>query len=202
MTINEAWKKLEKERLGDIQIPSFFPSTIVSKHPVERLKKAYRISTILSIIFLTVFFLLLFFFKETLALASIIFMIGVYLVFAVVNFLAYKKIAADVLLDRDIRNSLLSTLQFVKATILFQERISLLIYPLAGASGFLIALSIVSNDALNLLNERIVLIFLVVVPITLTPICWFFARWMYRVSYGPCLRDLQILLAEIDNHLI
>jgi hypothetical protein len=111
----------------------------------------------------------------------------------------YREIKIDVLFDSNLRVALKDTHQFITANIRFQERFALFVYPFAGAAGMLVGLASGGGSAEKYLNEKIVIILLILVPLALTPLCWFFARWLYKISYGVCLAELKKLIDEIDR---
>jgi Ca2+/Na+ antiporter len=199
MNLKDAWKKLELDKL-EVAKPSVInPWATKSQHPVEKLKRAYLYSTIFSIIFLLCFIFLLFLFDEWIVRLGLAVTIVIYILFIYFNFKMYREIKIDVLFDSNLRVALKDTHQFITANIRFQERFALFVYPFAGAAGMLVGLASGGGSAEKYLNEKIVIILLILVPLALTPLCWFFARWLYKISYGVCLAELKKLIDEIDR---
>ncbi|MBY0434664.1 MAG: hypothetical protein K2U26_11190 [Cyclobacteriaceae bacterium] len=199
MNLQDVWKKLELEKLEVSKPSPINPWAAKSKHPVEKLRNAYRISTIFSVTFLAMFVLLLFLFKEPIVLGGLALVIVFYLIFSVINFGMYRKINTQLPIDQNLKVVLNETYLFIKNNIRFQERFALFFYPFAASAGFLLGLSAQSGNAQQMMNERAVVIIMVIVAVVLTPIAWLLARWMYRVSYGVCLAELKRLIEELEK---
>ncbi|MFM7850730.1 MAG: hypothetical protein ACKO96_02155 [Flammeovirgaceae bacterium] len=199
MNLKDAWKKLELDKL-EIAKPSVInPWATKSQHPVEKLKRAYLYSTIFSIIFLACFILLFFLFREWIVRLGLAVTIIIYILFVYFNFKMYRHIKIDVLFDSNLRIALKNTHQFITANIRFQERFALFVYPFAGAAGMLMGLATGGGSAEKYLSEKFVIALLIVVPLLLTPLCWLFARWLYKISYGVCLAELKKLIEEMER---
>ena len=198
MDLQKAWKKLEHDKLekpvlGSIHIVK------KSKHPVEKLKRAYLISTIFSFLFLGCFIALFFFFPEWIVRVGLAVTVVIYVLFVYFNYTMYRKINTNVLFDANLLSALKDTHAFISNNIRFQERFALFVYPFAGAAGMLMGLAAGAGSAEKALNETFVIISLIVVPLALTPPCYFLAKWMYKVSYGKCLIELKQLIDEIES---
>jgi ABC-type bacteriocin/lantibiotic exporter with double-glycine peptidase domain len=199
MNLQEVWKKLELEKLEVSKPSPINPWAAKSKHPVEKLKNAYRITTFFCISFLAVFILLLFLFDEPIVRIGIVLMIVFYVIFSIVNFSMYRKINTSFPIDQDLKGVLTNTYLFIKNNIRFQERFALFVYPFAASAGYLLGLSASSGNAQALMNERFVVSMMIVTAIVITPIAWLLARWLYRKSYGTCLGELKKLIEELEK---
>jgi hypothetical protein len=196
MNLKDSWNALDLEKpLNKVE---FHRRKITSKHPVQRLKRAYLISVVFSIVFLFSFIALLFRFEEPLVRLGIATMILAYIVFSFINLKAYRKIRIDFPMDDSLKTVLLNTHEFIMGNIRYQERVGLFAYPFALSAGYLMGLSAATGNATGEMNSKIVLIALGVVIVVMTPLCWLAARWMYRISYGRCLKDLKSLIDELS----
>lgn len=195
MNLKDSWNALDLEKpLSKVE---FHRRKITSKHPVQRLKRAYLISIVFSVVFLLVFIALLFQFDETVVRLGITTVILAYIAFSWINLKAYRKIRIDFPMDDSLRTVLMNTHDFIAGNIRYQERVGLFVYPFALSAGYLMGLSAATGNAAEELNSKIILIALGIVIIIMTPLCWLAARWMYRVSYGKCLKDLTTLIDEL-----
>lgn len=81
-----------------------------------------------------------------------------------------------------------------------QERTAIFFYPLAAAGGFLAGGVIGSGKSVEaLLANRAILGFLIGTLAVLVPLCFWLARWMFRIAYGKHLDRLQRLIDELTE---
>jgi cation transporter-like permease len=199
MDLREVWKRVEAEKLS-LPVAGAVEVRKTSKHPVAKLKRAYLISTAFALVFLIGFIVLFFTYHEPLVKGSLVLVIVGYIFFFVVNFSMYRKINVALPVDQSLRKALAHTYDFITDNIRFQERVGLYLYPIAAASGFLMG-GASGGDLDAILQKKVVLIILLVTVAILTPIGFYLARWMYRVSYGKCLIEIKGLINELDNPL-
>lgn len=197
MDLREVWKRVEAEKLSQ-PVAGAVEVRTTSKHPVAKLKRAYLISTAFALVFLIGFIVLFFKYDEPLVKGSLVLVIAGYIFFLVVNFSMYRKINVALPVDQSLRKALAHTHDFITDNIRFQERVALYLYPIAAASGFLMG-GASGGDLDAMLQKKIVLIILLVTVAILTPVGFYIARWMYRVSYGKCLIEIKGLINELDN---
>ncbi len=198
MDLREAWKaletdKLQKPVLGAIDVRK------TSKHPIQKLKYLYKISIGFAIVFLAGFIILLFVFQEPLVKGCLVLVILSYVFFLMTNVSMYKKIKVELPMDQSLKAILTHTHDFISSNIRFQERVALFLYPIAGTAGFFMGGSVGSGDLERMLQEKVVIIILIVVLIILTPLCYFLAKWMYKISYGKSLAELKALIIELER---
>ena len=198
MDLREVWKtletnKLSKPVLGAIEVRK------TSRHPVQKLKNAYQLSTGFAIVFLIAFIALFITFHEPIVKGSLVLVILSYVFFLVTNFSMYKKIKVELPVDQSLKTVLTHTHDFISSNIRFQERVALFIYPIAGTAGFLMGGSVGSGDIERMMQEKVVIIILIFTLIILTPVCYFLAKWMYKISYGKCLIELKQLIDELER---
>ncbi len=198
MELGELWKKLDLDKLskpvlGVVHIQK------KSKHPVQKLKNAYLITTGFSLLFLIGFMVLFFLFDEAIVKAGLVFMIACYIFFFVANFSMYRKVNVVLPIDQSLKKALEHTYQFITENIRFQERVALFIYPLAAASGFLMGGSAGSGNVQKMLEFKEVIIIMIITSAILTPIGFYLTRWMYKISYGKCLTELKARIDELQK---
>lgn len=197
MDLQEVWKRVESEKLsqpvlGTVEVRK------QSKHPIAKLKRAYLISTGFALVFLLGFVYLFFDFHQPIIKGSLFLVILGYVFFLVVNLSMYRKINVQLPVDQSLRAALTHTHTFISENIRFQERVALFIYPVAAAAGFLMGLA-TGGDIDTLLQKKAVLIILLVVIVIVTPLAFYLARWLYKISYGTCLIEIKHMIDELDN---
>lgn len=197
MDLREVWKRVEAEKLSQ-PVAGAVEVRKTSRHPVARLKRAYLISTAFAMVCLIGFIVLFFKYDEGLIKGSLVLVIAGYIFFFVVNFSTYRKIIVELPVDQSLRKALAHTHDFIADNIRFQERVALYLYPIATTSGFLMG-GASGGDLDGMLQKKVVIIALLVSVAILTPIGFYLARWMYKVSYGKCLIELKGLINELDN---
>jgi hypothetical protein len=194
MDLQEVWKKLETETLekpvtGSLELKK------KSKHPIQKLKDAYLKTTGFAVFFLIGFMVMLFIFPSLLIKLLLTLVIIAYIFFFVVNYSMYRKINTNLPMDQSLKDALQHTYDFITANILFQERVSIFIYPVAGATGFFIG----GSSDLEKMTSQKSLIILLITLIIITPVCFFVTRWFYKISYGKCLHELKERIAELEK---
>lgn len=198
MDLGEVWKKLESDKLSKPVLGAVHIQK-KSKHPVQKLKKAYLVSTGFSIVFLTAFIVLFFLFDETIVKVGLVFMMISYIFFFATNFSIYRKVNVVLPIDESLKTVLTHTHDFITENIRFQERVALFIYPFAAASGFLMGGSVGSGNVEKMLEAKEVIIIMLVTSVVLTPIGFYFTRWLYKTYYGKCLTELKERINELEK---
>ncbi len=198
MDLQEVWKKLEHDKLekpvlGAIEIRK------KSKHPVQKLKRNYLYTTGFSVLFLIGFIILFFLFDEWLVKGGLILVILSYIFYLITNFSMYRKIQVALPVDGNLKAALQHTHDFITDNIRFQKLTSIFIYPIAGVSGFMMGGAIGSGNITKMMQNKYVLISMLVTIAILTPLSHWLASWMYKISYGKCLTELKERIAELEN---
>ncbi len=198
MDLLEVWKKLETEKLKQPVKGSVIPPKR-SKHPVQKLKSAYLQTTGFAAVFLLMFIYLFFQFDEPLVKGGLVLVILSYIFFFIINYSMYRKVNIELPVDKNLKTALQHTYHFITDNIKFQERVALFIYPIAATSGFLMGGALGSKNINSMMQEKAVIILLIVTLIILTPLCFYITRWLYKVSYGKCLRELKEKIDELER---
>jgi hypothetical protein len=198
MDLQEIWKKLEMDKLNKPVLGSLDIQK-KSKHPVQKLKTLYLITTGFAITFLIIFIILFFLFHEPIVKYGLVAVSICYAFFLAVNWSMYKKIKVDLPVDQNLKTALLHTYNFISDNIRFQERAAIFIYPIAGTAGFLMGGSVGSGNIEKMMSTNFAIISLVITLAILTPAGYFLARWLNRVSYGKGLGKLKQLIDELEK---
>jgi hypothetical protein len=198
MDLQQVWKKLEKDKLekpvlGSVKIQK------ESKHPVQKLKRNYLYTTGFSVLFLIGFIVLFFLFDEWLVKGGLILVILAYIYYFITNFSMYRKIQVVLPVDGSLKAAMQHTHDFIADNIRFQKRTSIFIYPIAGVSGFMMGGAIGSGNINKMMQNKYVLISMIITIAILTPLSHWLASWMYKVSYGKCLKELKERIDELEN---
>jgi hypothetical protein len=199
MNLQEVWKKLEMEKLEVTKPSPLNPWSTKSKHPVAKLKEAYKITTWFSIAFLVGFVVLFFLFDQVIVKVGLAATIAGYVFFFVTNFSMYRKIKTEFPVDRDLKTVLTHTYHFIRDNIRFQERTALFIYPIALAGGYFMGAASAGAEVAEFMQRPVAIWVLVGAAVVATPLCWLLARWLYRISYGVCLAQLKELIDELER---
>ncbi|WKZ59406.1 MAG: hypothetical protein QY309_16275 [Cyclobacteriaceae bacterium] len=202
MDLHETWKKLEHDRLekpADWK-PHEHPENCRSKHPALKLKKSLETTLGFSVVFLTLFIVLIFLFDHWLVKLFIGAVGGAYVFFSWYNYITLKELKLQLkqAFDTSLKTSLEQIHRIVFQSIRFQEKAALFIYPFSVIAGYTMGLSQHDNFEQDI-QETSVLIALVIAIVILTPACYYLARWMYKVSYDKYLDQLKKLIHEMDS---
>ncbi|MBN8578706.1 MAG: hypothetical protein J0L66_17330 [Cytophagales bacterium] len=197
MDLNEAWKKLAEEKL---QQP--FGETVAvnkkSKHPVQKLINNLLFTLGFVVFFETAFIALAVVMPQPIVKIGMVFMMAVYVFYFLINFRILKHIRATFRLDENVVHTLRAIYNNTLQSLKMQRRASLFIYPLAGTSGFFLGLSIESN-VLEMLQNKFTWLALVVTVAILTPISYYLAVWLEKISYGKYLHQLHTMINELSQ---
>lgn len=197
MELNEVWKKLEAEKLSRPLDAKFDPKK-TSKHPVNKLIKNFKITLGFTVFFELVFIVLFFLFDQPVVQGFIALMILIYIFFLVVNLKALKYIERTSQMDGDLKSTLHQIYENVNASLKFQRKASIIIYPFACTSGFLMGLAI-HSDVVEMMQRSFTLIALAISIVVLTPLSYLLGLWLERLSYGKRLKQLEELIREFDR---
>lgn len=199
MNLHEVWKKLEVEKL-EVDRPSpFNPWATQSKHPVAKLKTAYKITMLFALLSLVLFAALFFVFDQWLVKVGLLVTTAGFLFAFITNFSMLAKIDKSLPLDGNVKMALQNTYDLIRLNIRFQERTALLFYPLSAAAGFMMGTAITGTDVWIFLQQPLAHWSLLGFVVIITPVGWLSTRWMYKVSYGVCLAQLRDLITELDQ---
>lgn len=197
MDLQEAWKKLEQEKLT-LPVAGTDEMYKTSKHPVQKLIWSFKMTLGFVIAFELAFAYLAVVMPQPLVKGAMILMMIVYVYYFVANYQTLQHIKTTFRMDQNLSHTLESIYTNTQQSLKFQRRSALFIYPLAATCGFLFGLSIERNVAEVLANWS-VWISLIVTVIVVTPISYFVAVYLERVSYGRYLSQLRGLIYQLNS---
>lgn len=202
MNLQETWNKLNSERLitpSDPLLPKFKKH---SRHPVQKLIRAFEITLGFTIVFGLLFAALLFVFEPWIIRLFLALLIAAYSFFFIYNLKTYKKLQIEWAspFDASLKEAFHKIHHVAHSSIRFQEKAALYMYPISITGGYLMGL-FTGNSAQfekNVTNLQVLGI-LGVCMIIFTPVCYYLAKWMYKVSYDKYLQQLQSLLKDMQQ---
>lgn len=200
MKIEDTWKSLNEagEGLSSAEIQAGLSSKSSSMDAVQKLNKRLAWKIFFTIIFMPLYVLALFYVSSWLP--QVLF--GIILLAHVVGLLffimRYRK-AKQLNLGSDNSRATLSLyIENVKATIRQEEIGGLILYPIAGASGFFLSLLEKMTLEEAMADTRIWII-LGIVLLILTPLSHWLARWMNRKTFNKYLKILEERLHLLES---
>jgi len=175
-------------------------SKLQSKLPLKKLKRNLLIGIIWAVL-ITAFYIAAFFFV---GIWQGYVALGILSLFNIVISCDSWKLYNNINVNISTTNSLKEELQKNYTSFIrwwrIQERLSLFVYPIAAAGGFIIGGVWGSGKPVEvfLYNTRMLLI-LAVTILFLVPLCYYGARWMFNYAYGKHLKKLKLLIDELSK---
>jgi hypothetical protein len=81
-----------------------------------------------------------------------------------------------------------------------QQRVALFIYPVAATGGFLLGGVLGSGKTIEaFLSKPVIVLALIITLIVLVPAYYYFAKWMFRISFGKHLDRLEENIRLLKN---
>lgn len=201
MEIEEQWRNFEPE---DDMLEALFEKVKVSRlqsHGVlSKLRKNILSSTILSLVATAYLFWATFYF----AIWQVQVMLAVVDVFCiwilVISVRLYRGIDPQIDPSLSLLEQLKNTRAAMQHYIDVQQKVSIFIYPLSIAAGFLIGGVVGAGKPIeSFIGEKVVIISLIVAIVVLTPVNYFFARGLFKLFFGKQLQQLDRLIKELEE---
>lgn len=198
MELREIWKKLETEKLEVVRATSLAEWPPKSKHPVRKLERAFLAGLVFIVIFELVFCSLLWFFEHPLVRLFLVLVIICYILFFIWNYKVYRVIRKGIDFGGNLKRTLNQIYNDVNASLRFQRKAALFIYPIAASAGFLIGFA-TQKDPSVMMDKPWIILVMVTTAIVLTPAGYYLAKWMEKVSYGKYCDQLKLLIDEMQD---
>lgn len=101
-------------------------------------------------------------------------------------------------------SNLLSELVRVKNTLnqwmAVQSKVALFIYPISASGGYFLGGVLGSGRSVDeFLSKPIVIYALIISVLVLTPLCYYLAKWMFKLSFGKVLEKINNLIVELSK---
>lgn len=192
MDISETWKKLEKDKLS-LPIEGDFKKG--SHHLVSKLKKNYFIKSILMIFFVVMFLVSTLYFDEMPVKILCGFLTVAYLAFLAFSFLTFKEIN----LDGSVIDVLTRTKEQITRALRFEWLTSLMIYPIAGAAGYLAGFSITGRSVDKVFSTTSGIATFVAAVVIMTIVGCFLGRKLTKEGYGNSLAEISKMIEQLKS---
>jgi len=196
--LQELWKKMEDKQWKELPSDLPFSFSGKSRHPVQKLKTAFALALGYVVFFEGVFVYLLFAFPQPLVRIFLMLVVAAYVFYFFVNLKVYNFIKKETDFSLNLKQTLTAIYEKISASLQFQRKSVIVIYPISATAGFLMGLSI-ENDTLTAMQEKVMILALIITVIVLTPLCYWAARWMENVSYGRYLKQLKLLIQSLEE---
>lgn len=196
MDLKEVWKKLEQEKLTQ-PVAGSEEIYKTSKHPVQKLIRSFKVALGFVVVFELAFAYLAIAVPQPVVKLAMVVMMIVYIFYFIANYQTLQHIKTTFRMDQNLTHTLQSIYDNTQQSLKFQRRSALFIYPLAATCGFLLGLSIERN-VVELFENRSVWISLIITIVVLTPLCYFIAIQLERISYGRYLNQLRNLIHQLE----
>ena len=171
-----------------------------SKLPLKKLKKNLLMGMIWALL-ITAGYITLFFFLHF---WQVYFCLGVLIIFntwiMIESRKLYKEIPSTITPSNSIKQELINNYNSFKKWWSLQLKVSLMVYPIAAAGGFIIGGVLGSGKTVEafLYNFRMLGI-LAITILVLMPISYYAAKWVYNHAYGKHLKKLRLLIDELSD---
>lgn len=197
MDLKEAWKKLDEEKLQQ-PIDETIHVMERSRHSVQRLITAFQVVLGLIVFYELCFVYLFIIMPQLLARTSVIFMMGVYFLYFIVNLSTLQKVKQSFRMDDNLSTCLRQVYGVVKIALSFQRKSSFIIIPIAVIAGYFVGVSI-NHDVAKVIQEQSTQIRIAIAVVTLGPIGYFLSTWMERISYRQYLLKLEDIMNQFES---
>lgn len=201
MDLQNTWKREDDEdkMLRNLLQQSSFRRTS-SMFPLKILKRNLLVGTICGLLF-NVCYILLFFLIDLWQVYIPLVIVIVFNVWLIQqSWQLYKRTPATVNPSKSVKEELDFHYQRFQQWWTIQQRVSVFVYPFAIAGGFILGVVEGSGKSLEfIIYKPPVLILLLLTIVIATPVCYYFARWMYRHAYGKHLKKLHRVISELTS---
>jgi hypothetical protein len=201
MSIKQIWSDFKPEQNEISALLSAAEFTKTKSHsPLKKLKQKIALSIVLSILITVLYFIPLYIFTLwTFRLAMIIVLLtNVFLIFK--SWQLYKSIEVNISPSASLKKHLQSIhTNFIKWQQL-QQKIGVIIFPVATTGGFTLGLVMGSGKELSDFAAKPVIWIVLIITIILFALSglWF-TKKMFKLAYGKQLKSIEQNISELDN---
>ncbi|MBK7215174.1 MAG: hypothetical protein IPH88_18175 [Bacteroidales bacterium] len=201
MDIENTWKNIEgSDGLLDKVLANPGLRNKPSKHPLVKLRQNLLMGLGWAIAITIGYILLLIFFRIWQVNLALVIMIAFNSWLIVLSWKQYKRTPTSISAALSLKDELQSNYDNFRQWWRIQERVSLFVYPFALAGGFILGATIGSGKTADqLMGNPRVLIILLITMLIMVPVSFYFARLLFRLSYGKHLERLKGLIAELEE---
>ncbi len=176
------------------------PEKLESKLPLKKLRQALAGGIAFGAV-ITAFYGVLFFNTPLWQVRVALFIVSLFNLWIMwKSWLLYRHTPPAISPNNSLRQELQKNYDSFQQWWRLQEKVSLFIYPVAVAGGFILGGQIGSGKPVEafLYNTK-VLIALGLCMVILVPACYYLAKWMFNYAYGRHLKKLRQLIAELED---
>jgi len=200
MDIENIWKQSRgsDDALNKLlQLKNF--SNLHSKLPMKKLKKNLMMGMIWALIITIGYIILFFFIHFWLVYISL----GVLIIFNTwimfYNWKLYKNTPSSINPSNSLKDELTNNYNSFQRWWSLQLKVSLIVYPIAIAGGFIIGGVIGSGKSVeNFLYNPRMLGILGITILVFMPLSYYAAKWVFNHAYGKHLKKLKLLIDELS----
>ncbi len=202
MSIENDWSRINEQRDDDLakMLQQTRLSKLSSQNPLNKIKSNMLINMIWGILICAFYIIIILSFPiwQVQTALAIVLIFSLWALIMVYN--EYKKINTVISSTNSLLDELKRNHRSLTNWMNTQQRVALIIYPVAAAGGFMLGGVIGSGKPVEVfMGKPIVLLVLLITIIILVPACYYLARWMFRFSFGKHLDALLQNIKELEE---
>lgn len=171
-----------------------------SKMPLTYLKRSLIVGICWAVLITFIYLALFFYFDVWQVHLSLVILIIFNTVIAIESYKLYRNTNALVSPGSSLTEELKKNYDSFHKWWRIQQRVSLVIYPIAATGGFIIGGMAGSGKPVDdILYNSFNLQILGIAIIIIAPICYFVAKWMFNYAYGKHLKKIKLLIEELEE---
>lgn len=173
---------------------------INSKHPLAKLRRNLLITLGLSVLITLLYAVAMFFVEAWQVILPLMLMIAFNIFVIVGGWHLFKSLPASVTPGNSLMQELERHYNAFMEWWKIQQKLSLFIYPVAAAGGFIYGGMMGSGKAVEeFLYNPYMLSIMAVTSIVLVPFSYLYAKWLFRMIYGKHLKHLKDCIDELSS---
>ena len=201
MDIENVWKQISgsDDSLNRLLQQEDF-SKLHSKLPLKKLKKNLLSGMIWALIITLAYITILFFihFWQVYFSLGILIIFNTWLMFK--SWKLYKQTASTITPTNSLKQELTENYNSFQRWWSLQQKVSLVVYPIATAGGFIIGGVLGSGKSIEaFLYHPRMLVILGITVLLFMPLSYFAAKWLFNHVYGKHLKKLKLLIDDLNN---
>lgn len=203
MSIESEWKQMntnEDEELSSL-LNQRKLQTLSSKSPLQKLKRSLFINMIFGIIicFAYIIIIVVFHIWQVQLAIFIVLVFSAWTVYSA--FMQYKKLNVSIT-SSPVLTELKRHHETFTKWIALQMRVSVAIYPISVAGGFMLGGVLGSNKPVEIFMGRpVVQMALLICIIIMVPAAYYITKWLFKLSFGKHLKLLQENISSLEKEI-
>lgn len=169
-----------------------------SKLPLNRLRKNLLYGIVLAIAITVLYAYWLFYFAIWVAQLTLVVLILFNVILLVDTWRLYRRTPETIRPTVSVKDELTTHYRSFQQWWRVQQKISLWVYPIAVAGGFLTGGASGSGKPVaELLSSSTVIWIMLITVAVMMPICYFLAKWMFQAVYGKYLKQIKSIIDDL-----